>query len=627
MHTAAYFTLLAGLFLSLALSARALVLAFKRQDPPTAWQERGQAGVFALLCLASVALLWALYSQEFSFAYVADYTDSYLPWYYALTAFWAGQDGSFLFWALAMAAMGFIFSRRPAYRALSPATKSSFWLFFFALQAFFLLLLTTISNPFVQLAPPPSEGQGLNPLLQHPGMIFHPPVLFLGYAGFAIPACLALAAGLNRDADWLKVVRNWVLASWTFLTAGIILGAWWSYMELGWGGYWVWDPVENASLIPWLTASGFLHTSMLGRRFQTLGRSNLFLAVLTLALCFVGTFLTRSGVLDSLHAFGETEVGRPLLVLIMGVLGVGAVLALSVGPWHNRRLAGFTSRQGLIVLLTWILLALSAIILGGTLYPVLSKLWSQNPIGLEQGFYNRVCLPLFTLCIVLLAVCPWLPWQGRVKSPGRLGAVAATLVLLVLLLWSQGLSQAVSLVAIGATGGLVMAVVLLLFSEPALRRDRSRLAAWGVHIGLGLVVLGVAVSGPYKVTREAVLDKGQSLSLQEYTLTYDSFRQYSLPGLEAYQARLTVKEGGKTIGVLKPERRMYRNFRQPFAEASVLPGLGDEIYATLLGYSQEKVIRLQAQVHPLVNWIWIGGVVMTCCGLLGLGPRGRRQRS
>jgi cytochrome c-type biogenesis protein CcmF len=172
-----------------------------------------------------------------------------------------------------------------------------------------------------------------------------------------------------------------------------------------------------------------------------------------------------------------------------------------------------------------------------------------------------------------------------------------------------------------------MAVLLLLFSESSLRRDRSRLAAWGVHLGLGLVVLGVAVSGPYKVTREAVLDQGESLKLDEYTLTYDSFHRYSRPGLEAYQARLTVREGDKPIGTLKPERRMYRNFKQPFAEASVLPGLGDEIYATLLGFSQEKVIRLQAQIHPMVNWIWIGGVAMTCCGLLGLRPRGRPQRS
>ena len=318
MYLLAYICLLFALLASLILGLKAVWELWSGRKLSVNWQERGQVLCSLLIVVASLVLLWALGKRDFSLAYVADYTDSFLSMFYALTAFWAGQQGSFLFWLLVLSLFGLVWGYSAAYKRISPATKAYFWIFFLAIQAFFLFMLTGVSNPFLQVLPAPQEGSGLNPLLQHPGMIFHPPLLFLGYAGFTIPACLAVASWLAEEKEsWLVLGRNWVLVPWIFLTAGIILGSWWSYMELGWGGYWAWDPVENASLIPWLASSAFLHTALLGRQRKSLGRSNVLLMGITLILCFFGTYVVRSGVIDSLHAFGNGGVGAPLLLLML----------------------------------------------------------------------------------------------------------------------------------------------------------------------------------------------------------------------------------------------------------------------------------------------------------------------
>lgn len=244
MHLFGYYALVLGFILTLFLCLWTLFFSWQGKNQSVYWLEKCQTTILFLLILASGVLFVALLGRDFSFQYVRDYTDSVLPWYYALTAFWAGQEGSFVLWALFIAVLGMVWIYSPTYKSIQTRTKVDFWLFFLALQAFFLLMLITVSNPFEQVMPPPQDGNGLNPLLQHPGMIFHPPILFFGYAGFSVPACLAFASVLSREeSSWINLSRNWVILSWTFLTGGILLGAWWSYMELGWGGYWAWDPV------------------------------------------------------------------------------------------------------------------------------------------------------------------------------------------------------------------------------------------------------------------------------------------------------------------------------------------------------------------------------------------------
>jgi cytochrome c-type biogenesis protein CcmF len=627
MHLIGYFCMLFAMLASLVLAGAALFAAWTGRPELARLCEKGHLAAAALMTAASAVLLQALVVRDFSFQYVASYTDTFLPMFYTVTAFWAGQAGSLLFWAWCVALMGVVFMGSRAYAELAPATRAWYWVMFLSVQAFFLVLLTGPANPFLALAPAAAEGNGLNPLLRNPGMIFHPPLLFLGYAGFTIPACLGLASWVAAEPrPWLAAGRPWALVSWIFLTAGIALGGWWSYMELGWGGYWAWDPVENASLIPWLSATAFLHTALIEDRRGALPRTNLFLMALTLLLCFFATYLVRSGIIESLHAFGSGGMDVPLVSFLL--LGLGAtVLALGAGRDPSaRQLSGLASRQGVLVLAVWLLLAIGAVVMLGTMWPVLSKLWSSNPVGLGEGFYNRVCLPLFALLTLLLAVCPWLGWKGGIRHARWFFVVAGVFLGAAGVLYTQGVRLPVPLLAAAAAVAVVAGSAALLAADPAARVSRPSWGALGTHLGLALVVLGIAVSGPYKIETEATLAKGRAVHLGSYTLTLVDSTQTSSPAMAVFTARIKVERFGQPVGELTPERRMFRGFDQPFAEVSTIPGLGDEIYATVLAFERDgSAVAVKASVNPLVNWIWIGSTVMCLLPLVGLRRRTRKD--
>lgn len=624
MHVFAYFCLLAAMVLSLALGGLAALSAWKGDWSNRGWMEKGQILSTAFLTLSSAVLLFAFVTRDFSLVYVAEYSDTTLPMFYTITAFWAGQDGSFLLWAWLIAMFAAIFIGTRGYKDMSGGTKTWFWLFLFVVQGFFLYILTGPNNPFMEFSPAPADGNGLNPLLRHPGMIFHPPLLFLGYAGFTIPACLALASIVTGSrATWLRTCRRWTLLSWTFLTAGIVLGAWWSYMELGWGGYWAWDPVENASLIPWMGATAFLHTALIQGMGRSLEKTNVFLIALTLLLCLFATYTVRSGVIDSLHAFGSGELGGPLLMfMLLGLLTT--ILGIFAGtPKDVKPLSEFVSRQGLLLVTAWLILAIGVVIFMGTMWPVISNIWSANPEGLKPGFYNRVCLPLFTLVAVLLTICPWLGWKGGVTAKKYLGLTGAAALVALVVLWVMGITMPLAL--IGAAAGLtVLAGIVILFStNPNVRRRRTAWGAYGVHFGLALMVLGIAVSGPYKAETDVTLNKGESFTVSGYDITYRDFSQRSGRNMAVAEAELEVTRDGEPVGTLTPQRRMYRNFRQPYAEVSTIFSFGREIYATLIGFDQQEAVSLTVSVHPLVNWIWVGGTMMCIFPFVALTRRKR----
>jgi cytochrome c-type biogenesis protein CcmF len=627
MHVTAYFALLAAMLVCLSGAATALFGLWKRDYDRLFLIERAHLVILAAMVLASAILTVALWRRDFSFVYVAEYTDTLLPLFYAVTAFWAGQAGSLLFWMLVLALFGAGFVLSRSYKDLEPGTKTGYWLFFFTIEAFFLLLLTGPSNPFLEAVPPLTQGRGLNPLLRNPGMIFHPPLLFLGYAGFAIPACLGLAAWLvGEKRSFVAASRNTVILSWIFLTAGIVLGGWWSYMELGWGGYWAWDPVENASLIPWLVGTAFLHTSIVERRTKALPKSNVAMAVITFVTCILGTYLVRSGVVDSLHAFGEGGVGGPLLLFMIFSLVVLVATLLAGAPYFEGRfkpLATLVSVPGFLVILAWLMLALAGVVFLGTLWPVISKLWSANPVGLDAGFYNRVCLPLFALVTFLVAFCPLMSWTEGLRDKTGLGVVLGALVGGGVILYLTGLRLPVALFA-GAAAVAAMACALYVFIRQRHARSLAgALGAYVVHVGLALVTLGVAFSGPYQLSKEAVLTPGRTMDIGGFTLTYKDLEQEKNPAMTIARARIDVAKGGKSVGELAPERRIYTGFEQPFAEVSTLPSLGDELYATLLSATDKKAASIKISVNPLVNWVWIGGAIMCLAPFLSL----RRPKS
>ena len=403
--------------------------------PGLGFVEKANLCLTGCYIIASAILIYALASYDFSLVYVASYTDRLLPLFYRITAFWAGQAGSMLFWAFSVAICGGLFQLTRSYKSLTPDTRLWYWVFYLGIMSFFGLILVTWNNPFLMNHAVPQDGNGLNPLLQNPGMIFHPPLLFLGYGGFVIPSCLALAQALSRrqadEAAWTDVARPFTLAAWAMLTAGIVLGGWWAYMELGWGGYWAWDPVENASLIPWLIATAALHTMLIQTRRNKLHGVNVFLMALTTISAFFATYLVRSGVVQSVHAFGSGGVGVPLLLFILISVALSFWIALLARRSDTGELAGIESREGFLILTSWLLLALSLIILIATMWPVFSAFWKETvmglardvvldeaghdhggAVGLTADFYNRVCMPLFAAMVAILSICPWLGWNG-----------------------------------------------------------------------------------------------------------------------------------------------------------------------------------------------------------------------
>jgi len=581
------------------------------------------SGLFITLAYIAAAgiLTHALYISDFSVVYVASYTDLALPMFYKITAFWAGQAGSLLFWALAVAISGTLFISSRYYAQLGIITKRWYWIFFLLIMAFFALLLTTWSNPFLVNPFPPEDGNGLNPLLQNPGMIFHPPLLFLGYGGFTVPACLALAQSITHARDkkeiaWMDASRPFMLGAWAFLTAGIILGAWWAYMELGWGGYWAWDPVENASLIPWLVATAALHTCAVETRRNKLSSSNVFLICLTTLSAFFATYLVRSGVVQSVHAFGDGGVGVPLLIFVL----VGTVLCVWValiGKRNTSELAGLESREGFMILTAWLLLLLAGIILVATMWPVFSS-WFTTSFGLKADFYNRVCMPIFAVLIALLAICPWLKWEGGLQN--RLlffvicGAVAGTMAAL----WFMGYRLPTPILGAGAAVGILVGIILLQ-RQTMLKGSRIIQA---IHVGVAFIALGIAFSGPFKTESDIILSKGEKAQIGAYSVVLDDVAFGHEAGYQFMRGTLSVSKDGTSVGVLNPERRIYEKWRgMQFAEASTSFSLGNELYASLLAIDEKDNVQFRISINPLVNWLWIGGALLSLLPFLILRPR------
>ncbi len=628
MYIFAYAMLILALLTSLGGAGLAVMQLYQGRAQALWLVEKAQAIMTFALVLASALLLHALYWNDFSVVYVASYTDKLLPTFYRLTAFWAGQPGSLLFWALSVAVAGTCFSFTPSYKKLTEETRLWFWIFFLLIMAFFALLLTGWSNPFIVQTPAPADGRGLNPLLQNPGMIFHPPLLFWGYGGFVIPGCLALAQCLSDNEEiegsWVTVARPFTLWAWLFLTAGIILGAWWAYMELGWGGYWAWDPVENASIIPWLIGTAALHTTIIQVRRGKLGRANVFLMALTTVSAFFATYLVRSGVVQSVHAFGDGGVGTPLLVFIIASTLLSAVVAM-VGYNSRKSLVGIDSREGMLVVTAWVLILLSIIICLGTLWPIISKLWSAQSQGLDANFYNKVCLPLFALIAAIFSFCPWLGWNGGVRDMKKLLIVLATFALTAMALWMTGYRQATAFVATAASVAALVSLGLLMM-EKSVRKQMNAVAAHGVHLGLLLIVIGVAFSGPYKDEATLVLGKGQQGKVGDYTVVLVDMAEGREKTFEYLEARIQIlNEDQETQGLLAPQMRIYHNFDgMKFSEASTIFSLGNEFYASLLGIDASGRASLRVSSNPLVNWLWVGGTLMCLFPILGLR---RRKRS
>ncbi len=592
--------------------------------------EKASLGITFGHVVASWILLYGLINYDFSVDYIASYTDLTLPLFYRLTAFWAGQAGSLLFWTLMIALCNAVFQYTTVYKAFSDETKQWYWIFYCLIMAFFSLLLTTWSDPFTTTIPAPVDGRGLNPLLQNPGMIIHPPLLFLGYGGFTIPSCIALAQAMSKstvnEASWFEAGRPFIITAWIFLTAGILLGAWWAYMELGWGGYWAWDPVENASLLPWLIATAMVHTVIIEQRRNKLHRVNIFLIALTTVSAFFATYLVRGNVVDSVHAFGSGGVGPALLLFVLFSLFVSVVVAFSAEKQEgSQELAGIDTREGFLVFTAWLLITLTIVILFATLWPVISRLWSAQSIGFDQRFYNTVCLPLFALLAALLVVCPYLGWNGGIKEKKNLAIVGIVCVLMLVFCFVFSFTTPLALIASIASIGAITSS-LLQIAKPSVRAYLPTLAAHGVHIGVALIVLGVSFSSAYKIEEDIHLASGASHEIGGYTILLNELYEGSAPTFDFLEAELAVFKNEKLVGQLNPQIRIYTKFsQQSFSEVGTMPSLINEFYASLHGLDDNHRAVLRVSINPLVNWIWIGSFLMCMFPFLSLTTNKKRE--
>lgn len=606
--------------------------------------------VCALMTCASAVMINAFLTNDFSIKYVQHYSDSVQPLFYKITSYWGGLDGSIMFWVFLLSIFGSIavYVNRERYRELIPyviATISS-------VQMFFLYLMVVHKNPFTTyLANAPAEGTGLNPLLQNYWMAIHPPSLYTGFVGMTIPFAFCIAALVtgHLDDSWLKAVRRWTMFSWLFLTFGLTLGMIWAYEELGWGGYWAWDPVENAGLLPWFTATAFLHSVMVQERRSMLKIWNVSLVIVTFFLTIFGTFMTRSGVVQSVHAFGEDKV---LAWLFTGFMVV--ILSFSFGlviyriPLLRARtneLDSWVSREAAFLINNWILLFSAFFVLFATMFPTLSEAVTGTRITVAGPFYNKWMAPIGLILLFLTGFGPLLAWRKSTMKNLRdqflvpvvlFVVTAAGLAAAGLHVWSSGLCFALSAFVFGTilqefwrgsrirsknTGADLFTSVIGLVA-----RNKRRYGGYIVHLGIVLMFLGFA-GGAYKLDEQVLLKQGQVTTVGKWQFRNDGIKVSDDGQKQMTTAYVAVLQDGKQVGSLYPARWVFhRHEDSPTTEVAIRRGLWEDLYIVLPATDPTmmaaQTATLQIVVNPLVNWIWLGfGIIAFGTGIALLPER------
>ncbi len=601
----------------------------------------GYAAVVSVLLLTFVALslAMALLTKDFRFAYVAQYCSQLLPWYYGLSALWVGQAGSLLLWAWFLGLMTMAFQLLPPRRA-DPLRETAFGLMM-AYDCFLIATMVFAADPMAASVGIPHEGAGLSPLLQHPAMLIHPPIVFLGYAAWTIPFALATAALLRGrlDAEWVRQARPWAIFAWALLGAGILLGAEWAYEELGWGGYWGWDPVENGSLIPWLMGTAFLHTLMTWRHLGLMKKTAVALAIATFAMCNFATFLTRSGIFSSLHAFSQSPIGW-LFLALMVVLALAGSFLITLRRTElaaDNQISAVFSREAMVALAAVALLLLAVVTCLGTLSVALSDALVGHKITVGPPFYNNVLIPTGLLLLVATALAPLLRWGSSPSAAERrmlLGAaVAGGLASLGAVAW--GVQHFVSVAVTGIVFFAVIALVGSLFLD-ALRRypdgywsgllrclqeKRSLYAGFLIHLGFFGLALGVTGSSLGARRHEVDLRQGQTVEWAGRSIRLVEVIDRKLPDKLIAEAKLEVSHSGDETYTLSPAQHLHQLQNEWTTEVAIHSDWGGDFYVILHGSTEEGQVRLTLVDNPMMRWLWLGGATMLLGAVITLWPK------
>jgi cytochrome c-type biogenesis protein CcmF len=651
-----------ALLLALALSVYSFAAGFfalassgARRERVGETARRAGVAIFGAVLLAAVALVVAAFRNDFTIAYIFHHSNRDLPAPYKFATLWSGQEGSLLFWSLLLSGYGFVLRLR--YKT-DPRLFSYASVVIAGVQIFFLLLVNFAANPFGLIEGPlRADGAGLNPLLQYPEMVIHPPMLYLGYVGFTVPFAFALGALIMRypGEKWIHITRRWTMVTWGFLTCGIFLGAHWAYSVLGWGGYWGWDPVENASLMPWLVGTAFLHSVMMQEKRGMLKVWNMWLVFATFWLAILGTFLTRSGIISSVHAFAQSSIGG-WFAWFLGITLAVFLFCFLKNKEHLRsehKLESLMSRESSFLFNNLLFVLLCFTVLWGTWFPKISELVQGNKVTVGAPFYNRVAIPVALLLLILTAIGPLLAWRKTsfesLKRNFAWPAIGAVVVMAFLMItpasWGspfgmrpwQDISYFYSLMAIG----LAVLVTLTVASEfyrggrvisektgqgmfasmvQLTHRNTRRYGGYIVHFGVVVVIIGLA-GAAFNQDKEQEMSYGDKMTIGPYTLVCRSYTDEEYPNYAAEWAVLDVYKNGKQIDTLTPERRFYKASQQTSTMPFIRSSLNEDLYLVYEGLNQDTGHPiLKAHLNPLVMWIWLGVWIIIGGTALALVP-------
>ena len=602
--------------------------------------ERAALATTGLVMVATFCLVVLLFRDDFRVAYVASHSNRALPAYFKFAALWGGQDGSLLWWSCLLSAFSLVailVNRRSHAHLMSYAVAAMM-----TVLGFFLLLNNFVVNPFRLLAAVtpsgmqvfvPADGGGLNPLLQHPAMVIHPPMLYLGFVGFTIPFSFALSALISRSKGelWIHITRRWTMIAWGFLTIGVTLGGRWAYAVLGWGGYWGWDPVENASLLPWLTGTAFLHSVMMQEKRGMMKIWNMVLIFGTFFLCLFGTFLTRSGVLSSVHAFAQSPIGPYFATfIVISLVLTAAVLILRLDFLKSEnQLDSLVSRESSFLFNNLILLASCFAVLWGTLFPLISEAVQGVKISVGAPYFNKVQVPIGLFLLFLTGVGPLFAWRRtsfeslrrNFTRPLIFGAVIAAvsfffgnrsfyalmtvfLAFFVIATISMEFFRGARVLRQKSERGWLAAAVELT------RRNTRRYGGYVVHFGIALLFIGF-VGNAFGIHEQAEVNPGDEITAGRYRFVVRDFANQENDNFVSSRAHVDVFQGGKFLTTLHPERRLFKASQQPTTEVAIRPRLNEDIYVVFAGLAEDsgKAV-IQIYINPLVNWVWIGGAIM-----------------
>ncbi len=638
------------LALILTVVAAVLALAGERLARPAYVHVARQALIanFALITLACFTVVWSFVQNDFSVAYVTQNSNTRLPLIFRLTALWGAHEGSLLLWMWFLtiySALAVIWHWETHPRSMPYVIAT-----LAAVQFGFLSLIVFLSSPFTELIPPPPEGRELNPLLQDPGLIIHPPLLYLGYVGFVVPFAFAIAALVRgtAGAEWVVAVRRWTLFAWLSLTSGIMVGGYWAYYELGWGGYWAWDPVENASLLPWLTGTALLHSVMAQEKRNLFRGWNTSLAISTFALSLLGTFLVRSGVLTSVHSFAvDPWRGMYLLVFLAVVTlgGFGLLIARVDTLRTAAKLDGTLSREAALLFNNVFFIVTAATVLVGTLYPLAVEVFTGVKLTIAAPYFNTVVLPIFVAIVILMSLGPVIPWRkangkqiiGFLKVPA---AIAAGLVVL------AGIFGVRGVVPLAAVAGMVLVISSIGADVGRAVVNRSAvsgksylssllwLALWNrrrygglvVHIGVVIVAFGILASGLFVETKTVALGPNDRFEVGGYTLTFKGLQTVDGPNWVARQADIEVHDGDKSLGLIHPQRRNYPRSDMVTTESAIRTTFAGDLYVVIGDELGEGRASIRGYYFPLIIWIWVGWLVIIAGSLFSMSQRREKAR-